>query len=46
MNTDTLHSHGCNEIAITLKYLANVLTEHGPGYYGKEPTKPLTNLTV
>lgn len=40
MNTDTLHLHGWSEIPIVSKHMANPITEHGPGHYGKELTKP------
>lgn len=36
MNTDMLDSRGCSETAIALKYMANMLTEDGPGHCGKE----------
>lgn len=45
MNTDTLHLHGWSEIPIASKHMANPITEHGPGHYGKELTKPIANLT-
>lgn len=44
MNTDTLDSHGCSERAIASKYMANMLTGHGPGHYGKEPIKPRATI--
>lgn len=37
MNTDTLHLHGWSETPTASKYMANTLTEHGPGHYGNKP---------
>lgn len=45
MNTDMLDSRGCSETAIASKYMANMLTEHGPGHCGKEQTKQIADLT-